>query len=558
MKKGLFLEWVERHRSRIRLFTVPTVVLLMLAITLLVANTGGVKFGYSHAMYIPVLLAGFVFGYRGGVLAGLLAGLMLGPFMPLDMLTGEPQNYGNWLFRLCIFMLTGFLAGLASDSTKSYQGSLRWLLEHDSSTQLPNRCALLKRLEHLQPNPEDRSENYLLVALCCENEIELKSAFGSKVVEQTILQLAQRFKGLCQHAEVYHTDLSQVALLFRVKNSQTETLLAELLENAREPVFYNHLKIHIDTRMGYYLFDSPDALPEDYIHMAEAALIVAKQTSRDMVAYSASIKTATEENISLLGQLKHALKTGQLALHYQPKIKLENGKIYGVEALLRWEHPSRGMIPPGLFIPRAEQSTLIDLITEFVLEQAVKQLSIWQKSGINVTISVNISTRNLLKPGFTDFIVRLLNQYDLRGELLELEITEGSLMIDVNRAIDELNRLTRLNIVISIDDFGTGYSSLQYLHQLPISVLKIDQSFVRRLPDDQGAAYIIEAAVTLAHNLGLKAIAEGVENRDVYELLQRMNCDMVQGYMVSHPLPAPAFVAWYRLYAGYYHYATVG
>ena len=277
-----------------------------------------------------------------------------------------------------------------------------------------------------------------------------------------------------------------------------------------------------------------------------------------MVAYSASIKTATEENISLLGQLKHALKTGQLALHYQPKIKLENGKIYGVEALLRWEHPSRGMIPPGLFIPRAEQSTLIDLITEFVLEQAVKQLSIWQKSGINVTISVNISTRNLLKPGFTEFIVRLLNQYDLRGELLELEITEGSLMIDVNRAIDELNRLTRLNIVISIDDFGTGYSSLQYLHQLPISVLKIDQSFVRRLPDDQGAAYIIEAAVTLAHNLGLKAIAEGVENRDVYELLQSMNCDMVQGYMVSHPLPAPAFVAWYRLYAGYYHYATVG
>ena len=289
--------------------------------------------------------------------------------------------------------------------------------------------------------------------------------------------------------------------------------------------------------------------------MAEAALIFAKQTSRDMVAYNPAIKTATEENISLLGQLRHALKMGQLALHYQPKVQIDTGRIYGAEALIRWEHPSRGMIPPVKFIPRAEQSTLIDVITEFVLEQAIQQLAAWQKAGIDVSISVNISTRNLLKPGFTDLVVRLLNQYDLPGELLELEITEGSLMVDVEHTIDELKRLTQLKIVISIDDFGTGYSSLQYLHQLPISVLKIDQSFVRRLPEDQGAVYIMEAAVMLAHNLGLQAIAEGVENKQIYQFLAKLGCDMAQGYLIAKPLPAEKFVEWYSQYAGVYHHS---
>lgn len=556
MKKTMFLEWIEQHRQTIRMITVPVIILLMICITYMVTKTGGVKFGYSHAMYLPVLLGGFIFGYRGGILTGLVAGMLLGPLMPLDMISGEVQNSGNWLFRLVIFTIIGFLAGLVSDSARSYQQRLRWLLQHNSLTNLPNRNALVKKLEDYDTT-DDEARTFLLVVVCCENEIELKSAFGSSVVEQTILQLAHRFSSLCSNVDVFHTDLSQISLLFRLDYAAIDPLLANLLEDSREPVLYNQVQIHIDTRIGYFIFNHADELPEDCINMAEAALIVAKQTSRDMVAYNPEIKTATEENISLLGQLKQALKTGQLALHYQPKVQIDSGKIYGVEALIRWEHPSRGMIPPVKFIPRAEQSTLIDVITEFVLEQAVQQLAAWQKAGIDVSISVNISTRNLLKPGFTDLIIQLLQQYDLSGELLELEITEGSLMVDVEHTIDELKRLTQLKIVISIDDFGTGYSSLQYLHQLPISVLKIDQSFVRRLPEDQGAVYIMEAAIMLAHNLGLKAIAEGVENTEIYSFLSTLGCDMAQGYLISRPLPPEKFVAWYRQYAGvYYHPQT--
>ncbi|RYY78066.1 MAG: GGDEF domain-containing protein [Moraxellaceae bacterium] len=556
MKRKMLLIWVDDHRKTVRMVSLPLIILLLIGITILFNHTGGVKLGYSHAMYIPVLLAGFVFGWRGGVLVGLVAGFMLGQAMPHELLGGEAHNSGNWLFRMSVFALIGFLSGLASDSARTYQQRLKWLLEHNTLSNLPNRRALVKSLSDYN-TIDDEAHTFLLVVVCCENEIELKSAFGNDVIQKTILQLAERFAGLCGDVKVFHTDLAQISLLFRINAMEIDPLLVRLLEESREPVVYNCLQIHIDTRIGYFVFNHADELPEDCVNMAEAALIVAKQTSRDMVAYNPAIKTETEENISLLGQLKHALKKGELALHYQPKVNLDSGKIYGVEALIRWNHPERGMIPPIKFIPRAEQSTLIDLITEFVLEQAIEQLSKWQKAGINVSISVNISTRNLLQPGFTDFVIRLLAQHGVSGSLLELEITEGSLMVDVEHTIDELKRLTQLDITISIDDFGTGYSSLQYLHQLPISVLKIDQSFVRRLPHDQGAVYIMEAAVILAHNLGLKAIAEGVENQQIYQFLSTLGCDMAQGYLISRPLPAANFEQWYTQYEGVYHTAAL-
>lgn len=547
-------EWIDQYQRPVRMLAYPLITLLMILITLLVIRTGGLKFGYSHAMYVPILLAGFVFGCRGGILVGLVSGLVFGPFMPVDMVTGELQHAENWLFRIGAFTLIGFLAGLASDSTRAYQRKLRWLLQHDNSTQLPNRCALLKNLEKAEQLPSTDNQ-FLLVVICCENETELKSAFGSEMVEQTVIQLAQRFSEVCSEAKVYQTGPAQLSLLFRVEAVRLESILAALLEDAREPVSYNKIKIHVDTRIGYHII-SEEELPENSIRMAESALTVAKQTSRDIVAYDAKITSATEENIQLLGELKQALKIGELCLHYQPKVNIATGHIYGAEALLRWNHPNHGNIPPGKFIPRAEQSTLIDVVTEFVLEQAIGQLAIWQKSGIDVCISVNISTRNLLQLGFTDFISRLLKQHNLRGELLELEITEGSLMVDVQRAIEELNRLKALGILISIDDFGTGYSSLQYLHQLPIAVLKIDQSFVRRLFIDQGANYILEAAIMLAHNLGIAAIAEGVETQEVYDFLKRLGCDKAQGYLISKPISAANFEAWYMANQGVYRTAV--
>lgn len=555
MIRAFIFEWIEDHRRAVHIVAIPTLLIMVMGVYALVYATGGIKFVYSHSMYIPILLSGFILGIRGGILVGLLAGIVLGPFMPISVDTGELQNTANWTFRMGTFTLIGFLSGVASDSANFYQQRLKWLSQHKLSTRLRNRTALLNHISDLS-NKKSEAQAFLLAMISFENAMELKSAFGFTIIEEAIQQLARRFANSTQQVEIYHTETTQIAILSRIETSEVNGLLHELNESCREPILYNNVLIHIDTRMGYVTFDHVVESAEVYLHMAEAALAVAYETTRDCMPYSPEMMRATEDNISLLGELKDAIKNGQLTFHYQPKVDIATGRVSGVEALMRWDHPKRGRIPPSEFIPRAEQSTLIDLITEFALEQAIAQLAQWQKEGIHVTVAVNISTHNLLQSTFTDFISRLLTQHGVGGEFLELEVTEGALMMDVERTIDELRRLSDLKIVISIDDFGTGYSSLQYLHQLPISLIKIDQSFVQRLPSDHGAAYILEAAIMLAHNMGIKAIAEGVENKEVYDFLYDLGCDMAQGYMISRPISAEDFGVWYRACDGGYVYAA--
>jgi EAL domain-containing protein (putative c-di-GMP-specific phosphodiesterase class I) len=288
------------------------------------------------------------------------------------------------------------------------------------------------------------------------------------------------------------------------------------------------------------------------LHRAESALALAQERSHEASAFNPDMVSKTEESISILGELQHGLDNNQVFLHYQPKVDLITGKICSVEALLRWNHPDRGMIAPNSFIPRAEQSTLIQKITEFALEQAIIQHKVWRKQGIMLPIAVNISTRNLLHPKFTDEVIQLLDKHDIDGQWIELEITEGSLMVDMEHTIDELIRLAGARFSISIDDFGTGYSSLQYLHRLPASLIKIDQSFVKRLPDDKGAVYIVDAAVTLAKKMGIKTIAEGVESEEVYEYLKSTSCDMIQGHFISPAISPEQFSHWYLNQNGVY------
>jgi EAL domain-containing protein (putative c-di-GMP-specific phosphodiesterase class I)/GGDEF domain-containing protein len=551
MKRALFFEWIEQHRKSMQIVSIPIFLLMVMSVYILVYTTGGIKFVYSHTMYIPILLSGFILGIRGGVLVGLLAGIVLGPFMPISVDSGEMQDFANWTYRMGIFTLIGFFSGAASDSARFYQEKLKWITQHNLSTRLRNRCALLDHLSKLSHH-KNHQNAFFLIVISLENAMELKSAFGFAIIEDAIQQLALRIANSQFDVDIYHTETTQITVLSRIQNHEIESLLIELTNVCREPISCNEVLIHIDTRMGYIIFNEAIESADTYLHRAEAALTVACETARDTMAYSSEMMSATEENISLLGELKDAIKNGQLTFHYQPKIDIATGIVHGVEALMRWNHPKRGNIPPSEFIPRAEQSTLIDLITEFALEESIAQLALWQKEGINVTVAVNISTHNLLQTNFTDFIVQLLNHYGVSGEFLELEVTEGALMMDVERTIDELRRLSDLKIIISIDDFGTGYSSLKYLHQLPISLIKIDQSFVQRLPSDNGAAYILEASVMLAHNMGIKAIAEGVENKEVFDFLYDLGCDMAQGYLISRPMSAKNFEIWYRACDGRY------
>ncbi|GGI53837.1 putative bifunctional diguanylate cyclase/phosphodiesterase [Oxalicibacterium solurbis] len=551
MNTTRLFEWLTLHMRAIRLAMMPTLVLLVAGVALLVYVTGGVKFSYLHAMYLPVLLAGFVFGLRGGLLIGLLGGVAIGPFMPINIVTGEMQATLNWLYRTGFFMLVGLLSGVFSDSVRSYLRHLKWMARHDTATRMPNRIALLDALSAL-PKEKQTADFYVLAVISLQNAMELKSAFGFEIIEDLMRQAAQRYGNVLRHrTQVYRIDAEQIGILIENRSVQSvDVLLAELMESSRQPFQFNGIPIHTDSRLGYVAFDQLLHPPGVYLQRAEAALVSAHESGQDCIAYSPEISTIAKDNLSVLGSLMQAIREGQLSMHYQPKICMRSGTVKSVEALMRWHHPERGNIPPGIFIPRAEQSTLINLVTEFALEQAMQQIVQWQSRGIDIPVAVNISPRNLLQPGFSDLILNLLERHGVEGRLLELEVTEGALMTDMARTIVELHRLADAKITISIDDFGTGYSSLQYLHKLPISLIKIDQSFVRRLPADKGALHIVEAAVTLTHKMGMQTIAEGVENDEIYNVLAGLGCDIAQGFAISRPLPAAEFEKWHSQHHG--------
>ena len=543
-------QWLDRHERAVRIFMVPFLLVLMGMVYALVYETGGIKFVYSHSMYIPILLSGFVFGIRGGVVFGLLGGLILGPFMPINVATHEMQDTSNWLYRTGFFILIGFLSGMASDGVRSYLRNLRWFSRHDPETKLPNQNALFDKL--IEVANTKRDAHFVLVIVAMGKAMELKSAFGFNVIDEIILQSAQRFEKIALgKLSVYRTDMERIGLLIELdSDAQVGYLIDELAEVSRQAFPFRKIPIHADLRMGYVTFRTMDGAPEIYMQQAESALVVAYEKNQECIAFGPGIRRTVRDNMKMLGEMIHALEAGQLSMHYQPKVTIATGEIHSVEALMRWHHPEHGNIPPDVFIPLAEQSTLIHSITEFALEQAMQQVVEWRQQGIDLPIAVNVSPRNLLHPGFPDMVRRILVRHGLQGESLELEVTERALMVDVARAIEVLTDLAATSVSISIDDFGTGFSSLQYLYRLPISYIKIDQSFVQASLTDTRAGHILEAAVSLAHKMGIKAIAEGVEDEKVCSLLETMGCDIAQGYMISRPLSAEKFKDWYLALEG--------
>ena len=539
--------WPEKQNKSLYLLMLVALLLLVAAVDTLIYMTGGLKYVYVHLMYIPIILSSIVFGVRGGIFISLFAGLTLGPLMPLEVSTGEQQNMYSWLFRCGFFTLLGALCGQVSDSIRVYISHIKWLSHHDISSSLPNRAALSEQLKHISTKLAEATEQYILAIISIENEKELLSTFDITVLDNAVVQMAKQLQEKeAQRLSIFRINPAQIAVLINgVSNRNEKSFFDKLSTGFGDPIQYQEIPIHIDVRIGYVAISDAQETPEFQLQKAQSALREACYKACDYVGFNPAISTANRENVVMLGELKNALTAHQLSLHYQPKIDIATGMVDSVEALLRWQHPQKGNIPPGVFIPRAEESTLINQITFFVLDQAMAQIALWQQLGINITVAVNISAQNLLQPDFSSVVFCLLERHGLDGKQLELEITESALMLDVKRAIIELNKLSAANITLSIDDFGTGYSSLQYLHQLPVSFLKIDQSFVYRLPTDKSAISIVETAVSMAHKMNIKTIAEGIENKETYYFLKKIGCDMAQGYMISRPLPAKEYIKWH-------------
>jgi len=304
---------------------------------------------------------------------------------------------------------------------------------------------------------------------------------------------------------------------------------------------------HLDVAVSIGFAMSPDDGddPNTLLRRADIALFVAKQPRGAFVRYAPEHERQGASRLALMAELREALQhDSELFLQYQPLVRLRDRSLVGVEALVRWRHPQRGLVPPMEFVPFAEKTRLIKPLTRWVLVSALQQCVAWQRAGHSIPVSVNISMRDLVDPEFPEMIATLVSAAQAPPSLLVLEITESLIMTEPERAIKTLSQLRELGVRLAVDDFGTGYSSLAYLHRLPINEIKIDKSFVAAMGGEASRANIVRASVELGHSLQLESVAEGVEDARTWDLLGALGCDLAQGYFISRPMVADQVLPW--------------
>ncbi len=421
-----------------------------------------------------------------------------------------------------------------------------YLAHHDPLTSLPNRTLLLERLKRalLTARRHGTDVGVLLIDLDRFKEINdtLGHETGDVLLQQVGERIGKELRGVDTVARLGGDEF--VVVLPDIEGTHAAVLVAQrLLDALHRPFTVRGVGLAVEASIGIACYPEHGQDQGLLLQHADVAMYVAKQARGTYAVYDAQSDVSSLSRITLLNDLRRALEEDELVLHYQPKQELGDGSVRSVEALLRWNHPTRGTVGPNEFVPVAEQTGLISALTERVLRQALRQARVWKDEGRDISVSVNLSARNLMDAELPLLIESLLKQEAVEAHRLEVEVTETSAMADPARAAGVLRELSRLGVAVAVDDYGTGYSSLSYLRSLPIGTLKIDKSFVTRMLEDEGNAVIVKSTIELAHNLGLKVVAEGVEDADTYEALVNLGCHVVQGYYLSRPLPAADITA---------------
>src|SRR4051794_18261321 len=414
---------------------------------------------------------------------------------------------------------------------------------HDALTGLPNRTLFSHRIEQVL-NAGRRADRIAAVMLIdLDHFKEINDTLGHHAGDRLLQEVAER---LDASLDEQHTvarlggDEFGVLLPDLAGPDEASAVAQELLNQLREPFSIDGLTLEVDASIGIACAPEHGNDVEQLNQRADIAMYAAKEGGRGYVLFEPQLDRYSPRRLSLAGSLRAAIADGEIVLFFQPKAELTSGKIVGVEALARWQHPRLGLIGPSEFVPIAEQTGLIGPLTSHVLEQALRQVRRWSEQGEELSVAVNLSARSFLDAQLAVEIPRLLEATGVDARLLELEITESMLMIDPARAKATLERLSAIGLSLSVDDFGTGYSSLANLKRLPVDGIKIDKSFVIDMPHDASDAAIVRSTIDLAHNLGLRVVAEGVESHEAWRRLEDLGCDLAQGFHVSRPVPAEA------------------
>ncbi len=411
-----------------------------------------------------------------------------------------------------------------------------WL--HDSLTNLPNRRLLMERVERAIDSANFTKKPVAILMMDLNRFKDVNDTLGHHYGDELLIALAQRLRHM--------TSLSRMVarmggdefgfVLEGFSKKDALGLSREILALVDEPFVIDGHRLSIGGSIGIAMYPEHGGIAQQLLQNSDVAM------------YAAGINDASLSNLNLIAMLKHPDLRDQLTICYQPKVNLRDGTACGLEALVRWNHPQLGNIPPDQFIPIAERAGVMKEITFTVLHSVLAQLEEWHALGLNVKVAVNLSMRNLSDEGLPDDIAKALASYNTPPASLILEVTESSMMINPELANATLTTLSKLGVQCSIDDFGTGFSSLSYLKSLPASEIKIDKSFVTDMTNDENDAIIVHATIVMAHNMGYRVVAEGVENAEVLELLQILGCDIAQGYYFSKPIAAEEVAEWIVLH----------
>jgi diguanylate cyclase (GGDEF)-like protein len=415
----------------------------------------------------------------------------------------------------------------------------------DALTQLPNRVWLQKHLAEAVENARRNGISLALILLDLRRfqvvNGTLGHATGDRLLEQVAARIASELLGADAAARL---GADVFGILRHGVDPKTASQAAERLYQLMETPFYiDQTPIELEALCGVATFPT---LAEDGVQLlqrAELALNQAKAEGERFAIYRTEKDTDSRRRLLMFGMLRSAVQRNELILHYQPKLHLASGAIIGAEALVRWDSPELGRVSPGEFIPLAEQTSLIKPLTAWVVEEALRQLTEWEKAGIQTRIAINLSARNLADEKLPEHLAQLLERGKVQPERMMMEITESAVMANPERAAGVLERFREIGVELAIDDFGTGYSSLTYLRTLPARELKIDRSFVRDIDTNESNALITSAVIKLSHAFGLEVVAEGVETEGELRRLIALGCDIAQGYLISRPMPASDYAA---------------
>jgi diguanylate cyclase (GGDEF)-like protein len=481
-----------------------------------------------------------------GALIGVLESYL--PYGPIndDVNAALSNLYRNLVLGLAALYVALFVISISVSRGLRRQVAINgFMAEHDTLTDLPNRTLFLRRAEAALRDAELNREPVTIAIIDLDRFKEVNDTLGHHNGDHVLAELARRLG-----AEARGCDT-----IARLGGDEFGVILRDLRDPSRElaalravidrEVEVSGLPLSLEASIGYVVAPFDGVEVDELLQHADVAMYMAKAKHLGILRYDSEHDHYDASKLELVAQLRHAIDDGQLELHYQPKESLVDGRVEAIEALVRWQHPTHGLLYPDSFLPLAEQTDLIDKLTDWVLARALVETHHLRVDDDPLAVAVNVSARNLSSPDFADVVIRTLRRLDMAADRLIIEITETSLLADPDRAATTLATLSDFGVRISLDDFGSGQTSLGYLSALPIHELKIDKSFVTDMLVNAAHAAIVRSIVDLGHNLSLSVVGEGVETEETLTMLRHTGCDIAQGFLMARPMPVDRLPEWF-------------